>query len=255
MVIMCGELQIPMLQQGLSSIYKSFKCLPHIYIITDRSLKPQDCRLRIRWFPQKHISIISSADCIEYHKIAGNDLIAKFAERSPMGLKLAGILQVSNLNKPLLYSDTDVLWKNDPHVTLENILNYNSSTIHMSHDFQSSYDFQLIKNKRLDVLLHTPYYCAGIMFITKIPDENLRLINNLISECIDNSNHFTEQTIFSYIQKLAGDSMLLATDFTLSLDDQFSLLPKTTNSIARHYVGPVRHLFWRDSFLALFSKY
>ncbi len=250
MVLLCGSKNIAFLQEVLKSIYTNFSRTPNIFVITDNSTNVRFCKEKIKWFPKDRLTLITANDCLDYHKAKGRNSLFNFASRNPMGLKLAAILQIAEIGKPLLYSDTDVLWLQDPFELIQQLINSVGANINLSFDFQPAYDEQLVSMARLESLLNkAPYYCAGIMLIKNFSSENIQLIERLLPFLEKQSNHFSEQTIFATLQKSVGPSRLEQEKFSIILDDQFDLRPlNRPKLIARHYIGPVRHLFWRDAF-------
>ncbi|QHS54811.1 glycosyltransferase family 77 protein [Mucilaginibacter sp. 14171R-50] len=247
-VILCGRDSYPFLKQVLSSIQKVFSELPSIYLITDFGTTNQTIKNIRKTYPGDRLTVITAEQCVQYHLKQGNKLLAAYATKSPMGLKLAGIMQIVDLGRPVLYTDTDVLWHNDPLADIR-YLTDGDIDLHMSYDKSPAYDRLLIKNQNLAVLTEEPYYCAGIMFIKQITAQHKEMINRLLPSVIANSTHFSEQTIFAYLQKVTGTSGLMPHKYLLTYTDQFEIIPTfLPDVIARHYVGPVRHLFWRDAF-------
>lgn len=249
LTILVGKAQLSMLRETLNSIVRNFEEIPAIYIFTDHNLNPETCRKVLSWQQQTLIKIISANECISFHE-KDHDLVL-FAKKNPMGLKLAAILQIAALGKPLLYCDTDVLWFGDPQNIIKEMLVNDQISLSLSYDFQPAYDNSLIERGNLSILTKPPYFCAGILLYkltTKTMEENLAKILPLVTK---ESNHFTEQTIFSYLNKICGGFGMDAHKFQINLKDQYHFLPNKNNPIARHYIGPVRHLFWRD---ALFMR-
>ena len=237
-----------MLNICLNSIYDNFNKLPHIYIFTDPSLKSAACKEAISWFPEINISIIDSTTCLAYHESKRTYLLEKFASQNPMGLKLAALLQTIDLGNPVLYSDTDVIWSKDPLPDLKKLLENPNFHLALSSDFQPSYDNNLITTCNLTDLYKPPYFCAGIIFINKLAENHYKLIESLLPVVISHSDHFSEQTIFASLNKQSGSFILDNSKFIIDLDDKVHFCPnKKSEIIARHYVGAIRHLFWRDA--------
>jgi hypothetical protein len=248
LVMLSGSTQLNMLNVCLKSVYNNFKQLPHIYVITDQSLSASACKKGIHWFPESNVTVIDALTCIAYHEDKGNHLIKQFASKNPMGLKLAAILQVIDVGKPVLYSDTDVIWYDDPIAYLSAFLNVPHFYLALSVDFQPAYDHGLINKYNLTVLNEEPYFCAGISFINKLTEEHYQTIENLLPAVIQQSNHFSEQTMLALLNKQSGTFCLDKNKFTMELNDALNFLPAKKKQItARHYIGPVRHLFWRDT--------
>jgi|GEM_PF-907743 len=253
-VILCGSENYPYIRQTLFSVQKYFSLLPKVFVFVDFGTSKAIIDSIKMLYPANKLEVIAAQDCLLYHKSAPV-AIHEFARKNPMGLKLAAILQIADLNEPVVYTDTDVLWHSDP-INYITELNNNPLDMHMSLDYQASYDFNLIKLGGLKDLTKSPYYCAGVMLLKRISQQNRDIINGLVELVASRSNHFSEQTIFAHIQKRTGTSELSGDKILLSNDDQFELKPVFNHAcLARHYVGPVRHLFWRDAFFKRLWKF
>ena len=248
LVIFTGAAHTDMLNVCLNSIYKKFNKLPHIYIITDLSLSEANCIKSISWFPKNHLTVISGKSCIDKLEKSTDQNLKQFALTNPLGLKLLAILHVLNFKKPLLYTDTDVIWYQDPFNEIVNFLSDPDFLMALSEDIQPAYDPRLIEDQNLKELSDKPYYCTGILLTKELNEGNLNLIRNLALGTIINSGHFTEQTILAFLNKQCGNRSLDKNKFILDLSDKQKFYPaKRSALIARHYVGEVRHLFWRDA--------
>ena len=248
LIIFSGYEQLDMLNVCLKSILSNFSQVPHIYVVTDHSLNSKNCKKVIHWYPVNEISVISGLDCLAYHNETGSHLLKEFAVQNPLGLKLAAILQITDLGQPVIYSDTDVIWYQDPLPTLTDFLNNSHFNLALSQDVQPAYDSNLINTCGLKELNNKPFLCSGIMFINRLNDNHYRTVEALLPATISQSNHFTEQTIFAYLNKQNGNFCLDKEKYIMELDDMLRFLPKKNPQvIARHYIGGVRHLFWRDA--------
>jgi len=248
LVIICGPNALNMLQVCLKSIYKRFAKLPPIFLFTDLQLNPDVCKKAVSWFPVDNIAVTAGADCIDYHRKNKKTALASFAEKNPMGLKLAAILQVLDSGKPVLYCDTDVIWYNDPYPVVKQYIERDDFELAMSEDFQPAYDTNLIEKAGLQTLNQLPYFCAGILLVKKLTAQSMGVLERLLTITAQQSNHFSEQTIFAFLNRENQNIMLDANQFQLKTEDQHEMKPKPLpDVIARHYIGPVRHLFWRDA--------
>nr|WP_294796396.1 hypothetical protein [uncultured Mucilaginibacter sp.] len=246
--VLCGATHFPFLKQGLLSIQKQFKNLPFVYVYLDFGFPENQISEILLLYPTCKLKIILASDCIKFHKEQKNDSLVRFAINNPMGLKLAAILQTLELNQPLVYGDTDVLWLRDPNSDIERLVN-GSTNIHMQYDYQPGYDFNLVEKAQLSCLYEEPYYCAGLMLINRLSKTQHDIIQSLLPILVENSEHLSEQTIFAYLQKQAGISGLSARKYILNYDGQFKIRFSIGKEwLARHYIGPIRHQFWRDAF-------
>jgi hypothetical protein len=249
LILLCGPDQLDMLQICLASVFRQFSIYPQILVFADLNSNVHQVQKRLAHFPEGYIKIVSGLDCISYHKKQGRDLLVCFAEKNPMGLKLAAVLQAIEMGSPVLYCDTDVMWFGDPYETIQQHLCHAGFSLAMSEDFQPAYDKNLIDKAGLNMLLTPPYFCAGIMLIKNLEDRHYATLNSLLEIVSEKSNHFSEQTIFAFLNRQTDNIAFDNNLFMIKTDDQFGLLPRTLPGvIARHYIGPVRHLFWRDAF-------
>lgn len=254
-VILCGPKDYPLLKQALFSIRFSFKKLPHLYIVTDFDMSAKTLTKIVKLYPADKLLVIKANECVKYHENNGNSLIKAFAMQSPMGLKIAAIAQVLDIGTPVLYADTDVLWFNDPFDDIAQFIS-GKVNIHMSPDFHPGYDFHLIKKAGLGMTVDPPYYNAGLMFIKNITEEQHVIMEKLLSIIIESHNstieihkNLSEQTLFAFLQKEAGPSDMLPDRYLLFTSDQYDIIPTwQKHAVARHYIGQMRHLFWRDAF-------
>jgi len=254
-VMLCGSKDYALLKQALFSARFFFKKLPHLYVITDFDM-PERTSVKIaKCYLADRLHIINADECIKFHEENGNSLIKAFALQSPMGLKIAAIMQILAIGMPVLYADTDVLWFNDPADDIARFIS-GEVNIHMSPDFHPGYDFHLIKAASLGMTVDPPYYNAGLMFIKNITEEQHAIMEKILSIIIEmhkSSNeihkNLSEQTLFAFIQKQAGPSEMLPDKYLLFSSDQFDIISTwQKHVVARHYIGHIRHLFWRDAF-------
>jgi hypothetical protein len=247
-VIICGPNQLDMLQVCLKSIYKRFTKLPHVFLFTDLHLNIDECKKAVNWFPGDNITVIGGGVCIDYHRQNQKTALVSFAEKNPMGLKLAAILQVLDSGKPVLYCDTDVIWYKDPYAIVKQHIELNGFELAMSEDFQPAYDTHLVEKAGLQTLNELPYFCAGILLVKTLTAQNGSILEKLLAIAVQQSNHFSEQTIFAFLNRKSNNIALDKNKFLLKTEDQFDIKTKPLQEvIARHYIGPVRHLFWRDA--------
>jgi hypothetical protein len=248
LVILCGAQQVDMLRLCLKSIYNRFEKLPHVFVFTDLNVNMDECKKAVKWFPAENLNIIRGIDCLNYHFNHKKESLIAFAKNNPMGIKLAAIMQMLNAGKPIIYCDTDVLWYNDPLPVIKEYLKDEDFEMAMSEDFQPAYDQNLVKKANLDALNKAPYFCAGILMIKKLSEQNQKTLTSLLKIVEQESNHFSEQTIFAFLNKKGNNLALDNTKFIIKTTDQFDLQSHPIPGvIARHYIGPVRHLFWRDA--------
>lgn len=247
LVFLTGNKQVPMLRESVFSFYASNSKLPSIKIFTDGTVSREKLTKFFKWYPNS-LEIIEKDDCIGYHNNKGRDSLVRFAEKNPMGLKLAAILQVAD-NSPCFYCDTDILAFN----SLENLILNKTAYVGrnylcMSQDFQAAYD-EYIQKKYFPNLSQSPFYCAGFLFLSG-DILQLPIMDSILADCCEKSNHFTEQTIFAGLNRTYFNQHWSDELITIFQNDQQSLTLTYLKKewVARHYVGAFRHLFWRDAF-------
>lgn len=247
---LCGVNHISFLQQSLYSLYKAWSFLPKLQVVSDGTIGVSELDKALRWWPGEK-TIHLPEYFIQHHRNLGREYLAKFASNNVMGLKLAAVIKAGE-EAPTLYCDTDILWfRNLPNLIGEETSNSNV-TLKMSEDFQPAYDHELAKSN-LKHLYTPPFFCAGLAFINGNLLEQINIEDLLIAASIK-SNHFTEQTILAEANYRLGGAFWSREKIACFVDDQFSLAPSYLQKkclqekwIARHYVGPVRHIYWRDA--------
>lgn len=249
LITLCGAKDYPLLKQSLLSVHRSFRKLPHLYVVTDFGTSDEMCQKISKLYSTDLLHIIPADECMKYHEENGNALLKSYALKSAMGLKLAAILRISALGLPLFYFDTDVLWFSDPADDLKQLMR-SESNIHMSYDYYPGYDYDLIRKANLGITSEErPYYNAGIIFLKNVTEQQWAAIKKLLPFVVEEHSNLTEQTIFAYLQRLSGPSLLAADKYLLYSEDQFAFHTSLKkNAVARHYIGQIRHIFWRDAF-------
>jgi hypothetical protein len=243
---LCGAKHLGQLQECLYSLYHAWSSLPKLQVVSDGSIGVSGFEKALSWWPGEK-TIYLPADYIQYHLNLGREYLAKFAENNIMGLKLAAVLKAAE-KEPTIYCDTDILWFRDLPSSISKETSSSKVTLKMSEDFQAAYDGDLVTNQSLNHLYNPTFFCAGLVFLNGQLLEVLDL-ENLFVAAAKKSNHFTEQTIFAEANYRLNRDFWSREKIACFVEDQFSLAPTfiEQNWIARHYVGPVRHLFWRDA--------
>ncbi|MEI6429393.1 MAG: hypothetical protein WCO45_13580 [Pseudanabaena sp. ELA607] len=251
LVYLCGQKQKVMLKESLFSLYRSWDKLPQLEIVSDGSLDKEEVMKMLSWWKGDKI-FSTPEDCFEYHENLGRKSLVQFAKTNVMGLKMAAVLKSAE-QSPTLYCDTDILWFRDLvniNFDLKIILSNKSELpfLKMSEDFQPAYDQNLTHLPRFSHLPREKHLCAGLILASG-NIFNFCNLDDAIQVAIDKSNHFTEQTIFAEACLQLNGISYSRNEISCFVDDQFSLIPTFFGKswIARHYVGPVRHLFWRDA--------
>lgn len=233
-----------MLAQCVASVGLTWLRLPRLRVVSDGSLDPVATARDLAGWPGPW-EFLSWRDLVPGLRDRGQDLLVRFAEREPMGRKMAAVAATA-LEGPTLYSDVDVLWYREP-ARLTELATRPAPQLVMSEDYLPSYDPELAPGRLLH-LAKPPFYCAGLMFAH---GDFLAAagVSDLLAEAAERGIGRTEQTIFAEADRRLGGECWPRDEIALFEEDRFSLGPSFHGRgwAARHYVGQVRHLFWRDA--------
>ncbi|HKI02155.1 MAG TPA: hypothetical protein VKK31_09250 [Thermoanaerobaculia bacterium] len=239
-----GDAHRPMIRECLASLQLAWPQLPRVRVVTDGVLDPAVVRRDLSWWR-------GSLECVSWRDVAERlaeprfATLVRFAERDAMGRKMAAVV-ASALDGPTLYSDVDILWFRFPP-TLERLLVSPGTKLAMSPDYQPTYDRDLVPG-RLPHLANPPYFCAGLLYA----EGDLLAacdVSALLEHAAERGIGVTEQTILAEMDHRLGARIWPAEEIALWEEDRVSLGPSFRGRpwAARHYVGAVRHIFWRDA--------
>lgn len=238
---MTGRTHLEMLNQCLISLHNNWTKRPALILYSDGSLKPEDIQKKLSWW-KGSMQVKSHEDILTWTKKSGSVGLNDFAHKEAVGRKLGCILKEAE-KTTILWCDTDILWYKD--------LPYEPSNLPLifktSEDYQSAYDGYL--SKESEALIAKPYINTGMVLLNNSLLDKAEL--SVYWEKIGNHpNHFTEQTFLALASKLLGGEVWSMTEVACFQSDRFDLKPSFQKQpwVARHYVGPVRHLFWKDAF-------
>lgn len=232
-----------MLRECLGSLAQAWPRLPRVVVVSDGSLDPAAARDLAGWRGSIEIrSWQEMAARLAEPRFAN---LVRFAERDAMGRKLAAIVACAR-EAPTLYCDVDVLWFRFPP-TLEGLLAAPGVKLAMSPDYQPMYDPALVPG-RLPHLARPPFYCAGLLYAEGDFLASCD-VAALLAHAAERGIGVTEQTLLAEADRQLGGRSWPADEIALSEDGRFTLGPSFRGRpwAARHYVGAVRHLFWRDA--------
>jgi|tagenome__1003787_1003787.scaffolds.fasta_scaffold20917081_2 hypothetical protein len=233
-----------MLRECLLSLARSWPCLPRVRVVSDGSLDPTAAARELTWWrgPLEVVGWRALAARLADSRFAS---LLRFADRDAMGRKMLAIV-ASALESPTLYCDVDVLWLRPP-ATLETLLAAPGAKLALSPDPYPAYDAALVPS-RLPHLAAPPYYCAGLLYAE---GDFLAAceVEELLRHAAERGIGVTEQTILAEAGRQLGGRSWPPDEIALWDGDRASLLPSFRGRpwAARHYVGAVRHLFWRDA--------
>jgi hypothetical protein len=239
-----GEVHLPMLRESVASLANGWERLPRLRVVCDGTVAPENLRRNLSFWSSE-LEIFDWRDLTASVRVRGYEAMLRFAERVPMARKMVAVVATA-LGGPTIYADVDVLWFRLPRALLSDEKMRNPRIV-MSPDFQPSYDANLVP-KVLPHLASSPFYCAGILFANGDFLAACK-IEHLFNYAAEKGIAVTEQTILAEVNHQLGGEVLSESEFALFDGDRFSLEPSYFHKpwVARHYVGQVRHLFWRDA--------
>jgi hypothetical protein len=233
-----------LLRESLFSVYRSWKKLPTVTVVSDGSWSPADFYPVFSWWPGK-INILSREQIIADADAAGERELAQYAEASAWGLKLASIVLLAR-REPVLFVDADILWFADPADLLGPVdLWAKPRGVREIHCYQHR-DLALRFCPRV---LEPPFVNGGILALHgKFLAQDI--LRAMVHEALADPNDGTfEQTIIATaVHSGAG---LVPTEISLvAFDDIHRLCHRNMRRegyYSRHYVYWMRHLFYRDA--------
>lgn len=232
-----------MLRECLASLARSWPRRPRVRVVSDGSLDPAAAARELAWW-QGPLEVIGWRDLAARLTAPRFEPLVRFAGRDAMGRKMLAVVATA-LESPTLYCDVDVLWFRPP-ATLDRLLATRGTRLALSPDPYPAYDSRLVPH--LPHLAFPPFYCAGLLYAE----------GDVLAACdVDPWLRFaaeegvgiTEQTILAEADHQLGGLSWPPDEIALWEGDRTTLLPSFRGRpwAARHYVGGVRHLFWRDA--------
>jgi hypothetical protein len=242
-----GLAHLGMIRETLQSLARTWPALPRVTVATDGSLSPAVAAEALSWWPGPGPRVLDWRELVEPLQSAGGrhrDLL-RFAEREAMGRKMASVLAIA-LGGDVLYADCDVLWLGIPP-SLASFRSGLGPRLAMSTDILPAYDPALVP-ETLPELELPPHFCAGFLYAR---GDFLAAtgVGNLLAFAAERGIGLTEQTILAEADRRLGGERFPLPEVALFESDRLTLRPSIRGAgwSARHYVGPVRHLFWRDA--------
>jgi hypothetical protein len=242
-----GAAHLGMIREALLSLARSWPALPRVTVATDSSLSPAAAAKALSWWPAPAPRFVEWRELVApLRESSGRfrDLL-RFAERDAMGRKLASVAALA-LGGDVLYADCDVLWLAVPP-SLSTFRAGAGPRLAMSTDIAPGYDPALVPG-RLPELALPPYFCAGFLY-GRGDFLAAAGVLELLAVAAEQGIGRTEQTIFAEAGRRLGGERFPLSEVLLSDADRFTLGSSLRGATwaARHYVGQVRHLFWRDA--------
>jgi len=244
-VTMCGERHLLMLEQTLFSIAIFSERYPRIHVYSDGSLAPQKILDRLAWWPGE----IASPDTKPYETwTRKNDwpALLEYSHKNGFGRKLLVIAAEAEKN-PFVWFDADILFYSDIANFFDQSEGEQQTPISSALDWCYGYD-DYLTNGPLAWLKELPPVNTGFLQVTRGFYGDFGL-EELVSFGIASCNPFTEQTILASVIHRVGNIKWSLSEIDISDDDKRSLRPTFLRKKVpcRHYITPIRHLFWRDA--------
>ena len=234
-----------MLRESMFSIYRSWKNLPTIIVVSDGSWLESDFYPVFSWWPAK-INVLSREEIIAQAEAAGERELAQYAEASGWGLKVASIVLLAR-REPVLFVDADILWFKDP----ADILGPSDAWANPRGVRESNcYQHRDMALHFCPKALEPPFVNGGILalhgeFLT--PEMLRAMVRKALTDPKDGA--FEQTIIATAVHRGAG---LMPGNISLvEFDDINGLRHRNMRSegyYSRHYVNWMRHLFYRDAF-------
>ena len=233
-----------MLRESIFSLYRSWKELPSITVVSDGSWSKADFYTVFSWWPGK-LEVVLGEQIIADAQAAGERELAQYAEASGWGLKLASIALLAR-REPVLFVDADILWFKDPSDLFGpsdcwgRPRGVRESNCHQRRDMALRFCPQA---------LQPPFVNGGILALHGefLPPEILRA---MVREALADPEDGTfEQTIIASAVHM-GAGLLPAKVNLVEFDDVDRFRHrnmKREGYYSRHYVNWMRHLFYRDA--------
>lgn len=233
-----------MLRESMFSLYRSWKKLPTITVVSDGSWLTADFYPVFSWWPGK-INVLSREKIIADADAAGERELAQYAEASAWGLKVASIVLLAR-REPVLFVDADILWFADP------------ADLFGPTDFWAKprgveeihcYQHRGLALRFCPKVLEAPFVNGGIVALHGefLPEDILR---SMVHEALADPNDGTfEQTIIATAVH-SGAGLMPTKTSLIAFDDIYRTRHRNMRSegyYSRHYVYWMRHLFYRDA--------
>jgi hypothetical protein len=240
-----GRAHLDMIVESLLTLARAWPRLPRACVVSDGSLDAAQLRRRLAFW-RADLECLDWQDLLPSAGDAHRVSLERFAARDAMGRKLVAITGAARRG-PVFYADADVLWFRAPGSLPGLLARRERPVLAMSRDLVPAYDPQLLDGA-LSALSEPPFYCAGVLFahgdLLAAMD-----VSGSLELAARAGIGISEQTILAGIDRHLGGAMLPGEEIALLDDDRFSLGPSFPGRpwAARHYVGQVRHLYWRDA--------
>jgi hypothetical protein len=245
LLLYAGKEQSEMVRECVWWVYHAWGELPAIRLVSDGTMSERDLLDLISWWPGEKAAESWEASA-ESHAARGRTDLRLFAQKNVLGKKLSAIL-ASGEREPTLYCDTDVLWFSGPPPLPE--AKSGTPVVQLAVDVVRHYDDRLLGEVGIRELDAPPALNTGVVFASGEIYEACGL-DRIMSAAAREPSYFSEQTIMAYCCRRLGNAHWTQEKIALNLDDMYWPVrggDPRRGWCARHYVGDVRHWFWRDA--------
>ena len=234
-----------MLRENMFSLYRSWKKLPTITVISDGSWSAADFYPVFSWWPGK-INVLSREQIIAQANAANERELARYAEASAWGLKIASIVLLARRG-PVLFVDADILWFADPADLLGPTDCWGKPR---GVSESNCYQHRAMALRFCPKVLEPPFVNGGILALHGefLAPEILRaMVREALTDPEDGA--FEQTIIASAVHR--GGGLLPEKINLVEFDDIDRFRHRNMHRegyYSRHYVNWMRHLLYRDAF-------
>ena len=200
---------------------------------------------KLAWWP-KSVAVRTPIEYqLEAEACPGRPEIAEFSRRHVLGTKFAAMM-CEAARGVVFWCDVDILFFQDL-LTRTDGFSGAKPPLCASEDWLCGYDQRLART--IEGELHAmPWVNSGLVWMRGDVFKEADLAPAL-AFAIGGCNHFTEQTLIALATARVGKVLWTRKQILLDDSDQYDLrMPRYGASyLARHYLTPHRHLFWRDA--------
>ena len=240
----CGQKHLPMLVQSLYSLAICWSRLPAVTVVSDGTATVEEIEAALRWWPGD-LQVRTWQFYADYHRARGRAAMAKYAEMDGFGRKLSAILAESEQRR-MFWCDCDILFYSD-FIPFLDIELPPVPFLVASLDWVHGYDTQLTDKLQAHLANYPPVNTGVDIFEGNLYDTCE--LEPLVEQATKYCNVFTEQTILAEAVYRRGKIVWDLDVMLIFDDDRLTFKPTFLGKhwAARHYVTPIRHLFWRDA--------
>ena len=240
--VLVGAGRIPMMLWMAASLMTASKTRWKFVVHDDGTMQEKDEAMIAASLPGCRIVRCAVADAAVQKKLRKYPLLANYRSTHAFGKRLTDFAYF-NRSKKVVSIDSDILFFRNPNLFFEKALESCETSVFL-RDLKNT---SLIKNKKfagktgkkLAQLINAGIFSVPKHFMSMRVMEDILENYGLLNE--SRNTWFVEQTVIGALASLQGKVELLPKNYVLSLD-------QTTrpDSVMRHYVGPVRHLFYSE---------